>query len=301
MQDNMQSPSPSLMNNGPNSGNKVLNQAEGLARWVSRNLVVLTRKDFGERFFGASGFGKLVTYGILFAIAWNASQQLDTLPLGAFFFVSFLACLWHQWIIARRNRRGESMHSYYSGTPFLTRFLPLNEFTIKRWVEPLLWVGAGMVLLDFSPALAGWLAFSGTCLGATAALTAARERAKLLDLMDAQIEARQMRAVLIEQKPPTETEGFVIPVGKMKLQQRESIFNGLTSLYERAKEAIAKPQGGRCAACGAWNLADAGYCGNCGQLVAAAVAAMVTDASVPVAPRPQTIHQNPQIHITNIT
>jgi hypothetical protein len=139
----------------------------------------------------------------------------------------------------------------------------------------------GTTLLNLSPALGGWLLFSGACLGATATLTAARERTKLLDMIDAQIEAKNMRAALVERKPTTETQGFVIPVGGMKPQQRERLFNGLTNLYQRAKETITTPQAGRCANCGAWNLAEADYCGNCGGPTAAAVAA---NPSPPIQP-----------------
>jgi hypothetical protein len=279
----------SAMNNQA-PGIKALNQAEGIARWISRTLVVFTRKDFGERYFGASGFGKMVTYTILLVLSYNASQQLDTALLGVFFFVSFLACLWHQFVIWRRNRRGEPWHSFYSGTPYLMRLLPLDEFTIKRWVEPLLWMGLGMFLLKISPALGGWLVFSGTCLGTTAALTAARERSKILDMIDAQIEARQMRAVLIEQQPPAKTEGYMLPVSGMKLRQRERLFDGFTSLYERAKEQIAKIETGRCVKCGAWNvLAGADYCGSCGHPVAAVVTTTrgpATSPPQPFRPRP---------------
>jgi hypothetical protein len=81
----------SLMNNGPNSGNKALQQAEGLARLLSRPLVVLTRRNFGERFFGASAFGKLMLYGALLFAAVSAARDLDTLPLAAFFTLSFAA------------------------------------------------------------------------------------------------------------------------------------------------------------------------------------------------------------------
>jgi len=262
-----------MMNNGPNSGSKALNQAEGLARLLSRPLVVLTRRDFGERFFGASAFGKLLLYGVLLFAAVSASQHLDTLPLGGFLLLSFAACLWHQFVIWRRNYRGEEWHSYYSGTPWLAEVLPLDEFKIKQWIEPILWTALGTALLELSPALGCWLLFSGACLGATATLTAARERTKLLDMMDAQIEAKNMRAALIERKPATETQGFVISVGGMKPQQRETLFNRFTSLYDRAREAITTQhtQTGRCAVCSAWNIADAGYCGNCGGPLAASV------------------------------
>lgn len=278
MNDNTQNQSPM---NGPGRGRAALAQAEGVARTFALMVEVFFRHNFGQRYFSLMGvYGKLAFYALLLVLAFKASEQLDTLPLGAFFLASLTASLWHLFVIWRRSYRGERWHSRYSGTSWLASILPMSECTIKRWVEPLVVIMAGVMLASFNQALGGWLVFAGTCLGVTEALAEARFRTMILDAIDKDIEARNMRAALIEQKSAQETEGFVIPVGGMKPQQRESVFNGLTSLYERAKDAITTPQGGRCARCGAWNLAEVGYCGNCGQSPSAVVAAPAQSASI---------------------
>lgn len=260
----------SPMQGGPR-GRAALAAAEALAGTIAQTVEVFLRGNFGERYFSIMGiYSKVVLYAVLLLIAFNASSQLETFPLGVYFFAAFLACLWHQFVIYRRSRQGKRWHSRYPGYSHLTAILPLDHAVIQRWVEPLLCVVAGSLLTPFNQALGAWIMFAGMCLGVTEALAEARFRTILLDAIDKDIESRNMRAVLIEQKDAKQTEGFVIPVGKMKPQQRESILNGLTSLYDRAKEAITH-QGGRCAHCGAWNLADAGYCGNCGKSAAAVV------------------------------
>lgn len=264
-------------------GRQALVVAENLAATVALLVLVFLRHSFGERYFSLFGiYGKLATYGLFLLLAFKASEQLDTLPLGIFFFASFAACLWHSFKIWLRNHRGERWHTRYSGTSWLAAFLPINPFTVQRWIEPILTVFAGVMLASFNEALGGWLVFAGTCLGVTEALSAARFRTMILDAQDKDIEARHLRDALIEQKGPKHTEGFVIPVAGLKPAQREGVFNSLTSLYERAKEAITH-QGGRCAHCGAWNLAEVGYCGNCGQ-----PPAVVATSAQPM-PQPQTV------------
>lgn len=246
-------------------GRAALIAAENLAVTIALTVLVFWRHSFGERYFSLFGiYGKLATYGLLLLLAFKASEQLDTLPLGLFFFVSFALCLWHSFKIWLRNHRGERWHTRYNGTPWLASILPINPFTIKRWIEPALTILAGVMLASFNQALGGWLIFAGTCLGVTEALTAARFRTLILDAQDKDIESRHLRDALIEQKEAKHTEGFVIPVAGLKPAQREGVFNSLTSLYERARDAI-NHQGGRCGHCGSWNLADAGYCGNCGK------------------------------------
>lgn len=260
--------------NGPGRGRAALATAEALTATIAQTVEVFFRHNFGQRYFSLMGvYGKLAFYALLLLLAFKASEQLETIPLGLFFFASFVASLLHLFVIWRRGYRGERWHSRYSGTSWLAAILPLDTSIIKRWVEPIIAILAGLMLASFDQALGGWLVFTGTCLGVTEALAEARFRTMILDMIDKDIEARNLRGVLVEQKGAHETEGFVIPVGGMKSRQRESIFNSLTNLYDRAKEAITTPQAGRCANCGAWNLAEADYCGNCGGPTAAAVAA----------------------------
>ena len=119
----------------------------------------------------------------------------------------------------------------------------MNECVIKRWVEPLLTILAGSALAPFNQALGGWLVFAGMCLGVTETLAAMRFRTMILDMIDKDIEARNLRAALIEpRRAAEETEGFVLPIGNMKPQQRASIFRGLAMRYEEWRAAYAREQ-----------------------------------------------------------
>lgn len=240
MNDNTQNQSPM---NGPARGRAALANAEAIISFPAQTIEVFWRHSFGERYFSLFGvYGKLAFYALLLFMAFKGAEQVDTLPLGVFFLASFLASLWHLFVIWRRGWRGERWHSRYSGTSRLAAILPMNECVIKRWGEPLLTIMAGAALASFNQVLGGWLVFAGMCLGVTETLAAMRFRTMILDMIDKDIEARNMREALIEQKSAHETEGFVIPVGSMKSQQRASLFRGLAMRYEEWRAAYARQQ-----------------------------------------------------------
>lgn len=216
--------------------------AEAAAGLFSQTIEVFLRRDFGERYFSLFGmFGKLATYLVFLFLAFNYARQQDGLPLGLFFFLSFGLCLWHQFVIWQRKRAGHRWHSRYSGTSHLAALLPFSSFTIKRWIEPLVAILAGFVLSSFSQGLGGWLIFAGCCLAATEALSDARFKTMILDAIDKDIEARNLRDSIVENKGATHTEGFEIPVAGMSTQQRASLFQGLSPQYESFTPSIPSP------------------------------------------------------------
>jgi hypothetical protein len=219
------------------------NFAEALAGFFSQTTEVYWHKpDAGERYHNFLGmFGKTVTYGVLLTLSVKSAGQLETLPLSGFFFGSFLLTGWNHWRIYRRNQRGERWHSRYCGTPRLASLLPFDHYTLRRWVEPLLSIAGGFAIASlFNQALGGWLVLAGTSQAVTEKLAEMRYRTMILDMMDKDIEARNLRAAIVEQKDARQTEGFVIPVGGLNPNQRAGVFRGLAMQFEEWREAFAR-------------------------------------------------------------
>lgn len=179
-------------------------------------------------------------------------------------------CLVHKlaaWYAARTNRR---IHSYYSGTSFITQALIYSAqetgsksrpgfdkaigfltflftdmaFAVKRWLEPLIAIIIGSVIGIFlNGQLGSWLIFSGFCLGAHEFLIAVHQRNRLLDAMDAQIEAENLGKTLSGNFTPRQTEGFVLPVPKyFSQEQREKLAKGMTRLEPALEAIIDQPE-----------------------------------------------------------
>lgn len=203
--------------------------------FFSQTVEVFLRHDFGERYFSFLGiFGSFVTYGILLFLGLTAAQTQGGFFLGAFFLISFVMCLVHHWQIYQRNQKGIAWHSRYAGTPWLLEALPqASPYVVKRWIEPVLVIGLGFFFSIIEAPLGAWLIFAGLSLAAREQIAASRIRERVLDAIDADIEARQMRAAIIEQKKPQQTEGFEFPVSQaLKEGFRERLVRNLTQMYE---------------------------------------------------------------------
>ncbi len=65
----------------------------------------------------------------------------------------------------RRYWRGEYVHSYYSGTPWLATLLPfLPEWFLKVWVEPPLVFFIGVNVATYNNPLGSYLVWAGLAL-----------------------------------------------------------------------------------------------------------------------------------------
>ncbi|HEX8474589.1 MAG TPA: hypothetical protein VF666_11190 [Pyrinomonadaceae bacterium] len=202
---------------------------EFLASQFAKTIVVFFRCDFGERYFNISDFfGASLTFMIyagavlLFLPTNTRGAEFAGNPansgqaLGVFFLCFLLMSIYHRLAALIQKLGGRSRwHSRYGGTSYL-RILTALPFVgiyfVQRFVEPLIALVVGSILFNLSPPLGAWFVFAALCLAATEQLAYTRARNRVLDAIDAQIEAEHLGEAISGTKTVKETEGFVLPV-----------------------------------------------------------------------------------------
>lgn len=193
------------------------------------SVVPFIRKDFGERYLGWLNlfFGYTVVANFTFlgsmiaAIMRRGGGQLMML-----FWLAFIAMsLYRRWEIAKKNNAGVEWHSMYMGTSLLP--LPFSREKIYKFFEPALVFAAGDVLWTFSGQVGLWLMISAVALFINNHIVFYNERRGILDMRDAQIEAKHLSAALAG-KPASETAGFVVAESSIRLMNTDA---GLKDAY----------------------------------------------------------------------
>jgi len=209
------------------------------------SVVVFVRKDFGERYlswlnlsFGYTVVACFTFLGAMFAFLtrWGG-QQLMTL-----FWLAFIAMsLYRRWEINRKNNAGVEWHSMYMGTSLLP--LPFAEEKIYKFFEPALVFGAGHLLYALSGQVGAWLMISSVALFICNHIAYFNERRAMLDMRDAQIEAKYLSAALAG-KPVTETGGFVVAESSIRLMGQDArLKDAFANLSPELKEVLDVEQG----------------------------------------------------------
>lgn len=164
----------------------------------ARTVEVFLRYDFGCRYFSDAGAASSI---ICMGIGWylwvsqsgqRPLESADGQILGLFLLSVTALSVYHSWAANRHAKKGE-IHSRYSGTPRLMDFeifANMKEYRIKRWIEPLLVMVVGFALFDFFRALSAWLIVASVSMAAQSALAAMRERNRMLDYLDKELEAK---------------------------------------------------------------------------------------------------------------
>lgn len=196
--------------------------ALGLASLVtgcfSISVVPFLRKDFGERYLGwlnlyfAYGVvSSFVIFGnLLSAFSRHGSSTL--MPLFGFAFIGM--SLYRRLEIAQKNNAGVEWHSMYAGTSLLP--LPFSQEKIYKFFEPAVVFVVGCILKNFSGAVGLWLMISAFSLLINNHIIFYNERQAVLDLRDAQIEAKYFSPAM-KGKPARETAGFVVAESSIRL------------------------------------------------------------------------------------
>ena len=231
--------------------------AEFVCGQFAKTIVVFLRCDFGERYFNVSDLlGSTFTFAIYGAVIlllfttgrggdaihqYGGSREQNAAVLIVFLLCFLAMSVFHRVISFVQNLSGRRWHSRYAGTSYL-RFLtalPLvTTYTVQRFVEPALALTAAFAFGLLSPVLGLWLCFAGLSLAATEHLQHRRARNRVLDAIDAQIEAEQIGNAIAGNKSARATEGFVLPVPRyFSQQQRETLLSGMTRL-DPALQAI---------------------------------------------------------------
>jgi hypothetical protein len=231
---------------------------EFLAAQFAKTIEVYFRKDFGQRYFGIGNvFGSILTFGLyLSAVPYlmerstrrspaTASAEDDSWILGLFFLGFVALGLLHQIAAWLRQRRGQRWHSRYSGTSHLAFLSPGNPYIVQRYIEPGIAFVIGWLLFNYlNRPLGAWLIFASFCLAATEAINAKRARNRILDAIDAQIEAKHLGEALAGNKDAEDTEGFVLPVPKyFDKAQRAAIYDGMVTLDPALAAIMDMPEG----------------------------------------------------------
>lgn len=199
---------------------------------------VMLRRDFGERYLSWPRlyfvWGLLIAYFAL-GTAHGAS------PLLTLFALAFVGMsLYHRARIWQRGKQGVLWHSrsfgvsrltpaieqlgaLLKGTP-LEQYVLLDRWTLYKWVEPLLCLAIGAATYKIDNVFGLYMLATSAGLLVGAQLAYFEEHGKILDVIDARIEAMHM-AGAIEGRPAEETAGFsvvsVAPAQKAFLNGRE--------------------------------------------------------------------------------
>jgi hypothetical protein len=182
------------------------------------SIVPFTRKNFGERYlgwlnlyFGYSVVASFMFFGnLLGMLTRSGPSSLMTLFWLAFIVLS----LYHRRQIARRNNAGIEWHSMFIGESLLP--LPFSQEKIFKIFEPAAVFIAGYFLWKVSGQVGMWLMVSSASLLVNNHIVFYQERQAVLDMRDAQIEAKYMSAAFAG-KPAAETAGFVVAESSIKL------------------------------------------------------------------------------------
>ncbi len=181
-----------MMSEQNQADNNSMKTALGIVNFVCRSLatsveVFLHRSgSFGERYLGLQAAAAvLCIFG--YTAFWPYTDVRPVLG----FMVAYIAALAvaRVGVFVRRRRAGPAVHSFYTGTPRLTRLLGrASEFWIKRFVEPALVFIAGVLTLAANEPLGVYLMAASFALFASVNLAAEFVRTRALNMNDAFID-----------------------------------------------------------------------------------------------------------------
>ena len=147
-------------------------------------LAVFIRRDFGLEALGINAF----IAGLMILLTYAATGD----PAMKAFLVMWLVAQIVQRVRSFRNkRRGMRIHSRYAGYPWLAMRVPFvrSETVAVRFVEPLLCLTAGWVLMHLSRPLGGFVMLGCVSFFIRNNIDAEIQRVRLRQMDDARIEA----------------------------------------------------------------------------------------------------------------
>jgi hypothetical protein len=139
----------------------------------------------GSRYLGFQALAVLllVPFNVLFWEGHDVRALLWFIP------AYFLACIIARIGMLRRWRRGETCHSYYSGTPRLMGpKAKCTELTFKRFVEPVVLLAVGFLVRQLGEAPFGtYLMVAAACLFISVNAGIYCQQVQVMDMRDAVI------------------------------------------------------------------------------------------------------------------
>ena len=215
------------------------------------SVVPFIRKDFGERylswlnlFFGYTVVANFLFLGSLFAGLAGAFLHagIGGASLLELFWLAFIGLsIYHRRVIAHRNKAGVKWHSMYLGTSILP--LPFSAETIYKFAEPGIVIGAGWLLSRISSLPGWWLMIAGASLFVNNHIVYHNQRQAILDVRDAEIEARNISKAFAG-RPASETGGLMVAESNIDLiRQDAGLQEAFGHLSPELKTVLDETQG----------------------------------------------------------
>ncbi len=215
------------------------------------SIVPFIRKDFGERylgwlnlFFGYTVVALFMSFGLLVGGLAGAFLHIGIggLPFMQLFWLAFVGLsIYHRREIARKNKAGEKWHSMYLGTSILP--LPFAREIVYKFAEPGIVIGAGYFLSGISSLPGWWLMIAGASLFINNHLIYHKQRQAILDIRDAEIEARNMSKAFAG-RPAQETNGLLVAESSMDLiRQDAGLKEAFSNLSPELKDVLDAANG----------------------------------------------------------
>ncbi len=201
------------------------------------SVAVFIRKDFGERYLSwlnlSFGYSVVANFYFFGGLVGMLTRRGGSSLMGLFFLAFIAMSLYRRWEIAKKNNAGIEWHSMYLGTSLLP--LPFGREMIYKFLEPAIVFALGHLLWTFSGQVGLWLMLSALALFINNHIVFYHERRAVLDMRDAEIEAKYLQAALAG-KPPSETAGFVVAESSIKLMKQDA---GLKQAFENLSPEMA--------------------------------------------------------------
>jgi len=182
---NQQSPAPLDPTNVSLALNKLAWQ---LTQTGATSVEVFLHTRFGSRYLGLYAWTPLMAIPFVGSL----SRPEDFGPAFVFTLMYLFLLLCHYLDIWLRCRRGDREHSRYNGRPsWIGSLGSTHERGMKLYVEPVLVMGIGLLVLGYNGPLGGYLIFAGLCLAITNNTIDRWDRQQAMDMHDAVIDQQQ--------------------------------------------------------------------------------------------------------------
>lgn len=208
-----------------------------LLSWATTTLEVFIRRDFGERYL--SWIRLYFAYGVMVGFTFISFFSQSRMFLN--FFAAFVVLsLLHQLRIFIRNRKGIRWHSMSYGVSWLS-FLPVNNWLLYRFIEPVLFFGIGVaVFTRFDRTTGAWVSIAAVALLVKNTMLYYQVRGRYLDMADGQIENDYFNESM-NGAPMRQTAGFqMVQMPKalrMSFKRRASTEAATPSRFEETLKA----------------------------------------------------------------
>jgi len=215
------------------------------------SIVPFIRKDFGERYLGwlnlFFGYSVVAAFLIIATLIASLAGAFVRVGIGGgpilqLFWLAFIGLsLYHRREIARKNKAGEKWHSMYLGTSILP--LPFSREFVYKFAEPGLVILAGWLLSGIASLPGWWLMIAGASLFINNHIIFHKQRQALLDVRDAEIEARFMSKAFAG-RPAQETGGLLVAESSADLIRKDAgLSDAFRNLAPELKDVLDGPSG----------------------------------------------------------